>query len=314
MKNSERYLVVFNPVAGKGAAVKKRDAISRLMDAEGLDWEISDTEGPGHARDLARNSAEKSFTVTVSAGGDGTANEVVNGLMEAQSQGKKTPALAVMPIGRGNDFAYGADIPEKLEDAVSTIAAAHKRPMDIGIIKGGDYPDGKYFCNGIGVGFDTMVGLEAAKMKRVHGAMAYMLGAARCFINFPDAPLASISFNGSSTSRYSHQISIMNGRRMGGSFYMAPNAKNDDGLFDICASHKVKRLSLIRMMIHYVKGSQENDSRFLYGRAPSYILEAEEGGFICHADGETICINGKNLEVNCIPNALMLVYKPEYHR
>ncbi|HOX92960.1 MAG TPA: diacylglycerol kinase family lipid kinase, partial [Spirochaetales bacterium] len=170
---------------------------------------------------------------------------------------------------------------------------------------------GKYFCNGIGIGFDTMVGLEAAKMKWVHGFMAYVLGAAKCFINFPPAPSVSISYNGTTIARESRQISVMNGKRMGGAFYMAPDAKNYDGLLNLCVSNKANRLQLFGIIMRYARGSQANDKRFICDTAGHYRIEAPAGGLIVHADGETICTNGTSLDIRCLPGTLSAIYEPE---
>ena len=97
--------------------------------------------------------------------------------------------------------------------------------MDVGRITGGDYPKGRYFANGVGIGFDTIVGLEAAKLKKVHGFMAYVIGAARTFLIYPKAPLVRLAHDNGLIEQESHQISIMNGKRMGGTFFMAPHSE-----------------------------------------------------------------------------------------
>ena len=166
-----RVKLILNPIAGKGSAAARIPEIETLFKARKIDYSLCLTQAVGHALELARGSGREGFDLVVAAGGDGTVNEVVNGLMLSGARAQDRPAFGVLSIGRGNDFAYGADIPVLLEGCVEAIAEGISRPLDVGRVAGGDYPEGRYFGNGIGVGFDTIVGLEAAKMKHVHGFM-----------------------------------------------------------------------------------------------------------------------------------------------
>ena len=128
----------------------------QFLQIPGFDYDLVLTEGPQHAQKLARQAAEEGRPLVVAAGGDGTVNEVINGLMLANLNGNVRPSLAVLPVGRGNDFAYGMGVRETLEENIALIARDSRKWMDIGKVSGGDYPNGRYFGNGIGVGFDTI--------------------------------------------------------------------------------------------------------------------------------------------------------------
>jgi len=306
MKSTERLLIILNPTAGKGKAGQHREEIEGLLRAAGANYDIKLTERVGHATQLAREAGTQGYAVAVAGGGDGTVNEVINGLIQASTEGKPVCELGVLPVGRGNDFSYGADIPSSLADSIAVLVGSYRRPLDVGLIKGGDYPEGKHFGNGIGVGFDTIVGLEAAKMRRVQGFMAYVFGALKTFIIYPLAPQVKVSFNGSTIKQKSHQISIMNGKRMGGTFFMAPQARNDDGQLDLCMAGELSRSSMISLMVHYTKGTQSQHPSIRIDRSPSYQISAPEGGLIVHADGETICTNGTALSVECLSGKLTI--------
>lgn len=310
----KRYKVILNPVAGKGRAGTRAGEIEALLEARGIDHQVFLTKAVWHAAELARDARSEGFDVVVAAGGDGTVNEVVNGLMLSSARGEVPPAMGVLSVGRGNDFSYGADIPPDLEACVDVLAAGTERVMDVGRITGGYYPEGRFFANGIGVGFDTIVGLEAAKMKHVHGFMGYVFGALKTFVIYPKAPHVMVSLDGGKggiIDQKSHQISIMNGRRMGGTFFMAPRARNWDGLLDLCMATELKRGAMISLMACYTKGTQAGHPGITTGTAARYSIEAPEGGLVVHADGETICVDGRSLEVECLPAALRLVYSTE---
>jgi YegS/Rv2252/BmrU family lipid kinase len=306
--HNDSYRIILNPKAGKGKALGKMDEIQSRFAASGVKYEIVLTERVGHATLLAAEAGAAGWTVVVAAGGDGTVNEVVNGLMGYESLGKEPPALAVLAVGRGNDFSAGADVPADLESGLDCIFADNRRPMDVGRVVGGDYPQGRYFCNGMGIGFDTIVGLEAAKMKRVHGAMAYVLGAVRTFIKYPKPPLVTVRYDGGEITCLSNQINVMNGRRLGGVFWMAPEGKNYDGLLDLgMLRDRLRRGQLFRMLIRYTKGTQLKHPLMLSARTVRLSVEALDGGLTAHADGETICVDGKQLEIELLPSRVELV-------
>ncbi len=310
------YKIILNPTAAKGKAGERAPEIESLLAAKGIKHQVFMTKAVWHAAELARDAAGEGYDVVVAAGGDGTANEVINGLMLSMARGEKAPTLGVLSVGRGNDFSYGADVPNGLEACVEALRLGSERPMDVGRVTGGFFPEGRYFGNGIGVGFDTIVGLEAAKMKHVHGFMAYVFGALRTFVIYPKAPAITLDLDGNAgpgpKGRHfelqSHQISIMNGKRMGGTFFMAPHASNHDGLLDLCLAGCLTRRDMIALIAGYTKGSQASHPKITLGRATHFSIQAPGGGLVCHADGETICIDGNSLVVECLPSKLNIIH------
>ena len=304
----KHFSVIFNPTAGKGNAIKKLPIIKNFLEENNINYKIHVTEKIGHAITLAEELCNNPETAIIAAGGDGTINEVINGLMHAKNVNSKlTPTFGVLAIGRGNDFAFGASVPATLDDCLKALIEGEIQPMDVGLIKGGDYPAGRYFGNGIGVGFDTIVGLEAAKMKHIHGAAGYMIGALKTLITYPAAPEIEMEINGEKGIYTPALVSIMNGRRMGGTFFMAPNGKNDDGLLNLCMTQQGTRRKLLQTMFHYTKGTQSELDNTKTALISSITLKALKGGMAVHADGETICEKGKLLEISCIPNALKII-------
>ena len=108
-----KYLAILNPSAAKGAALKNRAKIEKLLEEYLSDYSLIVSGKPGDPAILAREAAEKGYDVVIAVGGDGTANEIINGLMASRLEGKKIPELAVIPAGRGNDFAASMGIPAK---------------------------------------------------------------------------------------------------------------------------------------------------------------------------------------------------------
>jgi diacylglycerol kinase (ATP) len=306
-------MVILNPIAGKGKAAERIPEVEALLAARKIEYELRLTQGVWHAAELAREAAQEGFDVVVAAGGDGTVNEVINGLMLSHARGDTIPTMGVLAIGRGNDFAYGADLPENLEACVEVLAKGESRPMDVGRVVGGDYPQGRFFGNGLGAGFDTIVGLEAAKLKHVHGFMAYVIGALKTFIMYPAAPEVIISYGAGEVSLRSHLISIMNGKRLGGTFFFAPWAVNHDGLFDLSIAGELTRGDMVRLILAVTKGEHASDPKIRIGHSSRIEITAPGGGLVVHADGETICTDGKSLVVECHPSRVSILCSPGLH-
>ena len=297
--------IILNPVAGKGKALKRLPRIEGFMRESGRDFEVILTKGPGDALEVVRNLPLGPDDVTVAAGGDGTCNEVANGLILRQAE--RPPLLGILPVGRGNDFSSTPGIPEDVEKALRVLLAGKARPLDAGFVKGGFFPDGRYFVNGVGIGFDAKVGFAAAKMK-IKSGLSYALCALAAVIRFEPSPVVRVRFDENEITIPATLVSIVNGRRMGGSFYMGPNAVLDDGLLDLCAvQHQTGRLKLMKVFSAYTKGTQSECEGVYFGRALRFHLEAIEGGMAAHCDGETVCYDGKELEISCVPGALRLI-------
>jgi YegS/Rv2252/BmrU family lipid kinase len=305
-----KALLVINPTAAKGRTGTRVAEIQGALRRRGLDFETRITRGVGHATELARSAGGEGFTSIIAAGGDGTMNEVINGLMEAKAGGGGPPILGVLPLGSGNDFSCGMGLVEELETAADLIAGGNRGRLDLGFVSGGDYPGGRWFGNGVGIGFDALVGFAAARFRRIRGPLRYTLGALQIFALFPDPPRVLIESDTFSYEGRCQQVSLMNGRRMGGSYYMAPEAVIDDGLLDICVVGDVTRLELAALIIRYTKGSQKGRPKVSMGRGQRFHVVAPEGGLAVHADGETICERGKEVTVECQAGALEAFMPP----
>ncbi len=304
----KKYRFILNPIAGQGAAGLALPEIERLADQKSMNFDIIKTERPGHAIELAQAAAMDVIDVVVAVGGDGTANEVLNGLMLAWKQGYKNTSLGVIGIGRGNDFAYAFGIPKGLQAGFDLIQQGESRLMDIGFITGGDYPQGRYFGNGVGIGFDAVVGFEALKLTHLHGFLNYVVAALRTIFLFFNAPHVRIQLDDNQISQPSLMVSVMNGRRMGGGFMMAPTAHPDDGKFDLCIAGQLSRLGILAMIPRFMKGTQSPDPKITTAQSGNVTVTALDGVLPAHADGETICTAGKELKMEILPQALNVIH------
>jgi YegS/Rv2252/BmrU family lipid kinase len=302
-----KIIFIVNPISGQGAGKLAPPEIERLAKDLHLDYEIVCTEQPGHAIYLAQQAAINGFNPVISVGGDGTSNEVLNGLMRAWNQGFKDTNMGIIGVGRGNDFAYGFGIPAGLDEGFKVIQKNQPRFMDVGFILGGDFPQGRYFGNGVGIGFDAVVGFEAAKLTHLHGFINYVVAALRTIFLYFHAPTLRIEYDNNVLTQPSLMVSIMNGRRMGGGFMMAPSALTDDGLLDLCIAGQLSRMGILRLIPKFMKGTQAAHPQIKIGNASKVQVIALDGVLPAHADGETICVAGKELMIEIIKRPIKIL-------
>jgi diacylglycerol kinase (ATP) len=305
-----RYQVILNPVAGHGNGLRARPRIESLLAAQGLDFSLVQTERRLHATELTLKAAAAGFDVVVAAGGDGTINEVINGLMAIKQAGGRTPALGVLCVGRGNDLACGVDVPVDLEQACQALAANRRRLIDVGRVWGGTVPEGRYFGNCVGVGFDAIGTIRAARLPRWGGFASFLVAILETIFLYNHAPLATIKFGGQTITQRSLMISVMNGKRIGGGgFIMAPQSRPDDGLLDLCIAQQMSSLRILGMVPHFMKGTQASQPEIKTGKSAHVTITAEDGPLPAQMDGEIISTEGRRLEIELLPGQLEIVYQ-----
>jgi diacylglycerol kinase (ATP) len=272
-----------------------------------LDFDLVRTERPWHGAEIAREAAASGVDIVVSLGGDGTANEVLNGLMEARLAGKGTSAMGVLGAGRGSDFAHTIGIPKELESACQVLVEGGRRKIDIGRVVGGLYPQGRYFANCVGVGFDAIATIEAAKLPRWGGFLSFLVAVLKTVFLYNKAPVSTVEYDGKTLTQPSLMISVMNGRRLGGGFFMAPKAEPDDGLFDLCIAHEVSRARIFGLIPHFLRGTQSTQKEITSGQASRISITAVKGALPAQTDGEILCIDGQRLEIELLPRQVEVV-------
>jgi diacylglycerol kinase (ATP) len=302
-----RYKIIVNPTSGRGEGGADIPRAKEILSSLGITFDLVRTERRMHAVELARDAVREGYDVVTAMGGDGTANEVLNGLMLAKLAGEGEAALGVITVGRGNDFGHGIDVPHGLEASCRVLAAGKRRRMDVGKVTGGLFPQGRYFGNGIGIGFDTIVGFEAAKLTWLSGFPSYLVAALKTIFLYFHAPLLNIRHDDGTIEQPALMVSVMNGRRMGGSFQMAPQSKNDDGRFTVCLAGQVSRLGIFLLIPRFIQGTQAGHPAIRYFDTATLNVTALTGTIAAHADGETLCTEADSLAVEILPRAVDVI-------
>jgi len=300
------YRVIANPTAGHGNGAKAIPIVEQNLKALGVNFDLIRTERVGHAIELARAAALEGVEVVVASGGDGTVNEVLNGLMMARAEGRN-PALGVIPAGRGNDFSYCKGIPADLAAACKVLQANHRRKVDIGLIHGGKVKGERYFGNVVGVGFDAVTTIEVSRMPRWGGFLSFLAAVLRTIFLYYKGPTVKVDYDDKSLTLPTLLVAVMNGRRLGDGFYMAPEGKADDGLFDLVIAREVTRRRIFTLIPHFMKGTQATQPEITAVQAAKITITAEKGVLPAETDGEILCTDGDWLQVEIFSKAVDLV-------
>lgn len=257
-----------------------------------------------HATVLAREAAAQGREAVVAVGGDGTTNEVLNGLMQATKDVDGT-ALGIVPIGTGNDFAFGAGVPLSLQEACQAVARGQTRVLDVGRMHA-DNEEPRYFLNGVGMGFDAQANIESRKIKRLRGTLLYLVAVIRTLAFYYDAPRTEIRIDDREIVQPSLLISIMNGRRMGGGFYITPDSEMDDGYLDMCVAAKVSRGKMVAFVPRFLRGTHTTDPDITMGRGRKFTIVSETP-WAAQVDGEIYGVGGSRFEIELLPQRLRIL-------
>lgn len=286
----KRYCFIYNPAAKQATSIKLFDRLKE-MTAGWEDTQFLTSRCKGDIPSLAREAAEE-FDVVIACGGDGTAREVATGVMNSDA------AMAVVPMGSGNDFAKALNMSFSLDESVEIIRRARSKTIDMGRC------NDIYFVNSFGIGFDGLANYYASHT-RLKGLLRYIWGALKANMH-QDPMQVTIAMGEEMRTESLLMITLANGRVEGGSFIVAPDARHDDGLLDIVTVAPVSRIILPFLLPLLFFGQQYRVSRFRTFRAAKLRIRLDRPAYI-HADGEIVDSPETEFEVEVLPSALNVI-------
>lgn len=296
------YTFIINPMAGKGRGKRLLGILNQEIHNKFPDAEIILTQRRMHAFEIASERKNDEGRIVVAVGGDGTVNEVGNGLMEGKA------LMSVIPIGSGNDFVKMFEIPTDIHKAIEKIDGGTVRDSDAGYvtIKTSDGSDVKrYFMNGIGIGFDAAVANQTTKFKHLRGVSLYAFSVAVVLFNYK-TPNMLMSMNGASMNGEHFLIAVGNGKCAGGGFYLTPDAQIDDGLLDVCLVDNISVPQVVKIFPRVMKGTHKDHSKVHFYRTTALRVESQQD-IMLHADGEVLATKAKEIEISIVPKALKVL-------
>ncbi len=289
-----------NPTAGRGRAGKRLRRIEELLREAGVDFETRLSTGVGDLESQVREAVNQGADRIVVAGGDGSVHEAVNGIMTAEA----TARLGVIPTGTGNDFAKASEIPLDWEHATALLgdriaAGADWRRIDVGRM------NERFFANGVGIGFDAKVTKVARSYRWPIGDLVYLLALLRCIIDGVITPDMTITSDEMTRSGPITLVNISNGAWVGGMFYIAPMAANDDGKLELLVADPVSRFRTLSLLPKILAGTHVGEKEVSHVGVRRVTIEAT-APVPSHLDGEVMPPMTR-FEIELLPAALDLL-------
>src|SRR5512143_713857 len=302
---TRKVKIILNPVADMGNAWRVADDLRPLISEFGnADW--SGTVYPTHATELAQKAGEQGYDMVIAMGGDGTVHEVVNGLMRLPSE--RRPALGVVPVGSGNDFAHAINVPMKSDLALARALHGEVSTIDIGLMTD-EHGRKEYFDNTLGMGFDAVVTIRSHKLPLLRGFIMYLTAVIQTIILNHDPVRMQIEVDGTKREQSNLMLVMCNGPREGGGFLVAPDARPDDGILHYAMIEKCSRFTMFRIVPEVMKGTHGRFKQVTLGSCKKMSVSADRTMYI-HADGEIYTAFGSNLRsvrFETLPGALKVV-------
>ncbi|MGX5200530.1 diacylglycerol/lipid kinase family protein [Aliikangiella sp. IMCC44632] len=295
-----KLLIVYNPYAGNGRALKLLPQIRAYLDLVELDYQLVLSEYPKHTLELVSNAALEQYSGVIASGGDGTLFEVLNGYKNNPlvKSGEITLPLGLIPNGTGNAFMKELGLKKSdWRKAIDIICSKNTQCLDIGMFSCEQKQH--FFINIVGMGFVSQVAQAATPLKWL-GNSAYTIATLLKLINLKPQTY-ELELDGVKQTRQGIFVEVANSRYTGTKFLMAPNASLQDGKLDVVLLNTISRLRLLRLFSSIYDGSHINFPE-VETLQVSAIKVIEEKPSHLVADGEIL--NKTPAHFACLPKAV----------
>lgn len=302
------WFVIVNPNAGNRKGQKDWKRISALFTREEIGITAAFTERKGHAIELTNQAIREGFRKIIVVGGDGTLNEVINGIFLQDYCPTTEMTIGLIPVGTGNDWGKMFGIPLVYEGAVKVIKESKTLIHDVGVVSyhTSNELHKRYFINIAGLGFEALVVKKTNKQKdKGHSNKAiYFLNLLTSLVSYRKTT-AEITIDGSTSRARIFSINVGNGRYCGGGMRQTPEALPDDGLLDVTVIREMGRLEIIRNLKLLYDGTILSHPK-VDGYRTKNIRISTDSLLYAEADGELL--GHTPAEFSIIPASVKVVY------
>ena len=279
--------IIVNPAAGANSSRKKWLRIQDVLKQCNFHFDYEYTDCTGHAIVLAREAATQGYNRIIAVGGDGTVNEVANGILN--SSAAKDISLGIISTGTGSDFIRSIGIPRDFIKACSRVSSQVRVKIDIGIVEY-QYKGNKvrrYFLNTAGFGLDAAVVEATQKIpKQLGGTIPYLLGLIKALVTYQNKQ-AKITSDGNVTEQRVVGVVVANGGYAGGGMHFAPTARLDDGLLDTLIINDMRKVELLSVFPRVYNGTHVKLAKVKMEKTTKISVESPDHALI-YADGELL--------------------------
>ena len=301
----QRSLFIVNPVAAGGKTGSVWPAIEEQLRSLDLTFDYRFTEAPNHATTLAREAVEQGFETVVAVGGDGTVNEVVNGLM-APGANRAGATLGVIITGRGSDLARTIGIPSDYTEACARLAGERTMTVDLGLVT--FYQEGqqrqRYFVNVGGGGFDAEVAYRANRAPTfMGGTIPYLTSLVTTLLAYRNKAVVLTLDDKEPISMVVNSVVVANCQYFGGGMKVAPEADPNDGLFDVIVIGDIDKIEFLMTVPKVYDGTHITHPQVDTYRAKRVEVRSEQD-LLLQVEGEVCGHTPLTFEI--VPSALQI--------
>ncbi len=307
--------IILNPYAGRWRGRQKQGEIEAAMKSVGMDYELVMTEAPNHGIELAYQAARNGYSPIISAGGDGSVNEVMNGIVSAAMDTRKEPSvLGILPLGTVNDLMVNLRLPTTIPEAVKVIAGGYTRKIDLGEVVAWDLERKKtkkrLFDNNSAVGLEPSITLIQERIPWLRGSIRYILAALMGVAKNPQWTM-HLQWDGGEYHGKATLVTVGNNPLTGGVFYMAPHADPFDGKISCVYGYMPTRLQILRVLPKTMKAGGGNyvEHPAIHEVNVTWLKIHTDQPTPVHADGEIQFSATQDIEYKVLPEFLpVLMY------
>lgn len=306
-------LVILNPNAGNGRASKTWLAIEPALHESGIEFDLTRTTAPHQADAFAEKAKRDGYETIISVGGDGTTNEIVNGLMHVAGAAP-IGTLGIIPIGSGNDFAKMLAEPATPASpqpdwraAVQRIRAGATRVIDVGRVVASNATNAHehFFLNALDTGFGAHANTHAHEFPQLTGTAMYLAAIFKTLIKF-EIDDVKVTLDDRVIAQTSTMLAITNGRCICGGFWIAPSARVDDGLLEVIVADGLGRAGILALLPKVMKGTHIGDPRVKSAQSARVVIESR-APLAFETDGEISFNGATRLEIQLLPKRLQIL-------
>jgi YegS/Rv2252/BmrU family lipid kinase len=297
--------------------LQKREEIENTLRSAGIKFELVMTERPNHGTELAFQAVKDGFSPIISAGGDGSVSEVMNGIVSAaQELGREPTPIGVLPLGSANDLMVNLGIPTNIPEAVKVIAAGQTKKIDLGEVTAWGIndknPKKRYFDNNSAIGLEPCITLIQQRISWLRGTLRYVVAALLGVAQNPQWKMhlqwEDGEYHGPATL-----VTAGNNPLTGGVFYMAPHADPYDGKLNCVFGSITSRLEILRVLPKTMKASVGNyvEHPAIHEINVSWLKIHSDQPTPLHADGEIQFEATQDIEYHILPAFLPILMHAE---
>jgi YegS/Rv2252/BmrU family lipid kinase len=288
---SRRLALLVNPAAAGGKALAAVEPARAELERLGADFRVVETSSGEHAKSEAKAAADKGET-PVAIGGDGLVGTLAGAVYGTDAE------LAIVPAGRGNDFARVLEIPTDPAAAARLAHEGESKLLDVGTV------DGKSFVGIASAGFDSDANRIANEAKLIRGNLVYAYAAIRALIAWKPAHF-EIIVDGERRSSTGYNVAVANSKAYGGGMFVAPDAELDDGKLDVIVTEDMPKLRALSCLPKVFKGKHLEEPAFKSFRGETIEVSADRP-FVMYADGDPLADLPATVRVS--PRSLRVIF------